>query len=372
MPADVRSANGAARLAVSFVLPSFAAGGAERVLITLASALDPSRFAARLVVLDEAGAWKSLVPAHLPVTVLGKTRIRHAVPALVGALRRHKPDVVVSTIGALNLALLAVRPFLPGMRLVVREANTPHRHAQGRWGKNLYRWAYPRLYSRADRVIVPARYLAAELARDFAVPAAKIEVLANPVDVAALRKAAAPPRRKEGQGRRFVAVGRLTAQKGFDRLIGMMAAAPADSTLTILGEGPERVALEAQREQRGLAARIALPGFAMAPAPQIAGADALLLPSRWEGLPNVALEALALGTPVIAAPEAGGISDIAAAAPKGAVTLAEVGAAFVAAMAAIEPRPTAALRETLLPQEFWLPTVVSRLSQMIAVIAHNG
>ncbi len=50
-------------------------------------------------------------------------------------------------------------------------------------------------------------------------------------------------------------------------------------------------------------------------APWLAGCDVVLLPARWEGLPNVALEALACGTPVIAAREAGGIDEIARSAP---------------------------------------------------------
>jgi glycosyltransferase involved in cell wall biosynthesis len=350
---------------VAIVLPSFAGGGAERVLLTLAAALDPAAFAPEIIVLDGAGPWRSLVPARVPVTDLGKKRIRAALLPLARALRRSRPEVAVSTIGALNLALLALKPLLPGgMRLVVREANTPHRHASGGAGKRFYRWAYPRLYRRAATVIVPAAYLLRELAEDFGVPSEKIAILHNPVDMAALAAAAKEPMRAPGAGPRFVAVGRLTHQKGFDRLIEMMAAVPSDARLTILGDGPDRAALEAQRAALGLAERVALPGFAADAPRHIAGADALLLPSRWEGLPNVALEALALGTPVIATPEAGGIGEIASLAPTGAVTLAKAGEEFVAAMARVPIVPSGA-RPSLLPDAFRLDHAAAKFAQLL-------
>lgn len=354
---------------VAFVLPSFAGGGAERVVLTLAASLDRARFAPEIIALDGAGPWRSLVPAEMPVSVLGVRRIRGALVPLARALRRRRPHIALSTIGALNLGLLALAPLLPrGIRLVVREANTPHRHAGSSLGARVYRFAYPRLYRRAARVIVPATYLARELAEDFGVPREKIAVLHNPVDAAALRAAAAEPRRAPGPGPRFVAVGRLAPQKAFDRLLAAMADISPAAELTILGDGPERAALEALRARLGLAARVAMPGFDSAAAPHVAGADALVLPSRWEGMPNVALEALALGTRVIATPEAGGIAEIAALAAPGAVTLARAGTELAAAMAAISPDPVAAPRPSLLPGSFALEGVAARFAALLDAV----
>jgi glycosyltransferase involved in cell wall biosynthesis len=361
-----RREGGPARRRVAFVLPSFAGGGAERVLLTLAAALDPALFAPEIVVLDGAGPWRSLVPERIPVTDLGRNRIRGALLPLVRALRRSGAEIAVSTIGSLNLALLAVKPLLPArMRVIVREANTPHRHARGSAAARFYRWAYPRLYRRAAAVIVPASYLARELAEEFGVPREKIVILYNPVDTAALAAAAKPPVRAPGAGLRFVALGRLTHQKGFDRLLEMMAAAPRGAHLTILGDGPDRAALEAQRRELDLTDRVAMPGFAGDAARHVAGADALLLPSRWEGLPNVALEALALGAPVIATPEAGGIGEIASLAPAGAVTLAKAGDEFVAAMGRVAPVPPGTQRTSLLPRNFHLEYVAARFAELL-------
>ena len=131
----------------------------------------------------------------------------------------------------------------------------------------------------------------------------------------------------------------MVRQKGFERLLSTLAELPVAARLTILGEGPDRDALTQQVEGFGLAERVTLPGFVPDAAPYYAGADAFVMPSRWEGMPNAALEALACGTPVIATPESGGLAELAESSPPGAVTIAAAGDAFVAAMRAVQPSP---------------------------------
>ena len=348
------------------VLPSFAGGGAERVMISLLAALDAAAFERAIVVLDDQGPWRALVPADIPVTALGQPRLRRALLPLRRALARLDPDVVVSAIGYLNLGVLGLRPLLAAKtRFVVREANTPSRNARSGFGQWLYRRSYARLYRRADVVISPSTAIAKELVESYGVPQRLLAVLPNPVDETGLRAAASPPRRVAGGGRRFVAVGRLAPQKGFDRLIDAMGEMPTDTHLTILGAGDERGALEARRNALGLEARIAMPGFERNAAAWMAGADALLLPSRWEGLPNVALEALAVGTQVVARAEAGGIGEIAAEAPPGAVRCTETDAAFRMAMQAVAPDPVSAVRASLLPAAFRIETIAPRFARLL-------
>jgi glycosyltransferase involved in cell wall biosynthesis len=349
---------------VTFVLPDFEAGGAQRVVVAVANALDRGRFAPSIMALEARGPWRALVAGDVPVLDLGRARLRQGLLALRRALRAAAPEVIVSTIGYVNLGVLMVRPA--HSRAIVRESNTPSRGPAGRLAQAVQQLAYAALYRRADAVISPSDLIAQELARDYSVPSDLIHVIRNPVDETALRAAARPPRRRAGAGSRFVAVGRLSRQKGYDRLLTALAPPAGDFHIAVFGDGDERATLEAQSRALGLADRVTFAGFDPNPAPWVAGADALLLPSRWEGLPNAALEALACGTPVIATPESGGIYEIARGTKPGAVTVAPMGPDFLAAMTRAPRNAESALRASLLPDEFRIASVVADYERVLS------
>jgi glycosyltransferase involved in cell wall biosynthesis len=338
---------------IAFVLPSLALGGAERVVVMLLGALDRQRFIPSLVAFEAGGPLAAMVPADVETIGLERARLRAALPALPGALRRLRADVVVSTLGYVNLALLAARPLLPARtRIVVREANTPSLalpHAPHPFATRI---GYRMLYPGADAVLCQHRGTLAEMAAHFRVAPERLHLIPNPVDEAALR-AAAQGAQRSAEGPHLVAAGRLTRQKGYDRLIPLMAELPSAS-LAIYGEGPDRGALEALAAVPAVAGRVRIAGAIDPLAPALASADACVLASRWEGLPNVALEALACGTPVVATPECGGLAELERA---GAVTVAPWGAAFRDALAAVVPDPAPRPRPSLLPPQFRLEAV---------------
>ena len=89
--------------------------------------------------------------------------------------------------------------------------------------------------------------------------------------------------------------GRLVKVKGFDLLIGALALLhDTQVRLTILGAGPLRASLERLAHTKGVAGRVRFAGFQANPYTWFARADAFVLSSRYEGLPNVVLEALGL------------------------------------------------------------------------------
>lgn len=347
---------------VAFVLPSLTAGGAERVLITLMNGLDRAAFTPVFIGINGQGPLGGLIAADIPRHILTPAgRVGKSLPRLYRTLRRLKPDIVVSTMAHMNFGVLLLKPFFPRTRFIVREAITPSFILQDRgMAEPVIRTLYRTLYPCAHTVVSPAGIIVGEFRDVLRMKTGNHRILPNPVNLPLIRREEhIPPPRAGGDARtvHFIAAGRLHRQKGFDRLLDILPRLPAamDWRLTILGEGPEREALEKAIEEKGLKDRVALPGLSDHPWPSYAAADAFLLPSRSEGLPNVALEALACGTPVIATAESGGIGDIARAAHRhqGAVTVAPDMDAFLAAMANVTAQPPGAgFRPSLLPPAY--------------------
>lgn len=349
-----------------FVLPSLRANGAERVLVNLLSGLDQSKLRLHLAVFSTEGTLADRLPTHVTLHDLGTARLRRSFLALFKLLNRLAPDLIVSTFGHINLGLLALRPFLKNNpKVIIREPSTPSLNLISQKYRRTLSLGYRVLYPRAQLVICQSDWIRQEFETDFGLPPTRLVMLCNPIDVSSIRATLSNPQRARGPGLRFVSAGRLDRLKGYDRLVELFAAAPPNAELTILGEGPERPDLERRISRHGLEERVKLPGFADVPWPHVAGADAFLVPSRCEGMPNAALEALACGTPVIATPESGGLVATSDSAPAGAISIASIGQEFLAKMATLEPRNKEQARASLLPAEFSLDRVVERFQSLL-------
>ncbi len=104
-------------------------------------------------------------------------------------------------------------------------------------------------------------------------------------------------------------VGRLSVEKGADRAVRLLAQLPAATHLHLIGDGPQRPALEQLVAQLRLAERVHFHGWQKQSQRWYEAFDLLLLPSHTEGLPNVVLEAMAMGVPT-AATDVGGVRDL--------------------------------------------------------------
>jgi len=307
---------------VLFIIPSLRGGGAERVIVTLLRHFDRSKFRLALAVVDmREAAYRGDVPEDVEIIDLGCARVRYALPKIIRLIWRRCPDVVFSTLGHLNLALAIIRPLLPdGVRYVARESIVVseiirHDRTSQMWG-----WAYRHFYRRFDAVVCQSHDMRDDLVVNFALPEERAVVINNPVDVERIRHLAAEPvvtgfEQKNGSDGNalihFVTAGRLANQKGFDLIIRALALCGSSRfRLTILGEGPLLGDLMQLAQDRGVAPQVRFVGFQKNPYPFFARADAFVLSSRFEGFPNVVLEALACGTPVIATPAPGGVREI--------------------------------------------------------------
>ena len=120
------------KIRVTSVLPSFAGGGAERVVLTMLRYLDRTHYAPSLVVLSGEGPLREAVPNDLPVTDLARPRLRYAWFRLGQAVRATNPDIVLPTISHINLATLMQRGKLASHTRIIARNRTRRPPAWGR------------------------------------------------------------------------------------------------------------------------------------------------------------------------------------------------------------------------------------------------
>lgn len=358
---------------VVFVLPRLYPGGAERVLISLMNNLDRNRHDIAFISLTGEGTIRHWIDGDIPIYALNKKTVYSSLVALHRTLKALKPDVVVTTMIQTNLGLLMLKPFFPKTRFIIRESSMPSAMIREYGFKGrLCRYVYKYVYPRADVVICPAQGIVEEFRHDFKVDTRQYRVLYNPVNERRLHGTISdfdydPALRQHKV--HFVCVGRLGYEKGYDRLINALVDfrmnSGLDWRLDIIGKGAETKNLGELIRSHGLQDRIFLAGYQNTPWPQIAQSDCLLLPSRWEGMPNVVLEALACGTPVIAHKNAGGVGEIAGLAREGDVKLAGDMREFTAFMAQIHPSLPALPVKSRLPDIFKLKNAIKKFEEML-------
>lgn len=292
----------------ALIVTNLRGGGAEKAMCNIGGLLAQRGHDVHLILLEhwldhDPPAGVALHALTAPRQSLSKGWLGRRVAALrlrraVAALERPKRvDLIVSTLPfADEVALLA------GLRRHwCRIANTLSaevaRLAQKDRHKARRRAArYRRLYRGASLIAV-SEGVAQDLKTGLAVAAARIETIVNPFNFAAIRALARQPALLPAEPY-VIHVGRFIGQKRHDLLFEAWRRLPAAPRLVLLAH--REPALDAMIWHYGLAARVTVAGFQSNPYPWIAGAKLLVLCSDHEGMPNVVVEALACGTPVVA------------------------------------------------------------------------
>jgi glycosyltransferase involved in cell wall biosynthesis len=240
----------------------------------------------------------------LPITIPHGLRMAAAIPKLAAYLRKAKPDVVFATSVPPNI--VACMAGFAG-RLVLRQSNALCIEREASLASVETRWRdrlIPRLYRRADAIIANSAGVAVNL-EALGLDRRRIVAIPNGVECDRIETAArapvALPWPESDHEPLIMAAGRLAPQKDHATLIRAFARLQVmvRSRLVILGEGPERRSLETLARNLGIGDRVVFPGYRENPYPLFARADLFVLSSRYEGMPNVLLEALACGLPIV-------------------------------------------------------------------------
>ncbi len=293
---------------MALVITELEVGGAEKCLVNLAIGLNPTRFEPVVYSLaprppeGKDALVRQLAAGGIATKFLNlrsRWQFFTAVSRLKQCFKEQQPQVMQSFLFHANVigTMAAHRARVPNIVTGIRVADP------SRWRQRVERWLAPRV----DQMVCVSQGVETFCRHTCRFPEAKLQVIPNGIELESSAHVT-PARLTElglATGRRaLLFVGRLNRQKGLDWLIrdvlpDLLAALP-EHDLVLVGDGPERQELMRLAAAGGIAARVHFVGWRPDVPAIMAAADVLLLPSRYEGMPNVVLEAMAIGLPIVA------------------------------------------------------------------------
>jgi glycosyltransferase involved in cell wall biosynthesis len=288
---------------IAFGITDLDVGGAEKALVSLIERLDRRRWDPMVFCLQPAGPLaERLQSRHIPVISFEMTS-PWGIPRVLGRwtkrLREWKPSILqtflfhANVLGTISARRARVPVIVHGIRVAERRRN--------------YHGVVNRLFGQlADCHVCVSEETARFHHDSTGIPFDRIRVIPNAVDAGLIHDAhpVSWPMIEHAHPK-FICVGRLDHQKGVELLLRAFhrwhqTNAEPHGSLVFVGEGAERGQLTDEIGRLGLHDRVHLVGFQDRPHDWIAAADVFVLASRWEGMPNVVLEAMALGKPIVA------------------------------------------------------------------------
>jgi glycosyltransferase involved in cell wall biosynthesis len=312
---------------IAFFIPSLRGGGAERMMCHLAESFAKQKETeVHLIVAENQGVYD--LPQNVSLFCFNVKKLKYSLFPLIRYLKKEEPEVLISTLDHVNIISVFAKVLsFSNVKIIVRVASTLSFSLQGtKWHKRWIRKYGAMIFYRfADTIVANSKGSADDLAKTLKISRDKINVIYNPTVTSDIAIKVQEPVNHNWINDKdiflFLGTGRLTKAKDFKTLINALAKTKEilrqiqndnikDIKLIILGEGEERKHLEELIKELGMENDIDMPGFVNNPYAYMAKADLFVLSSKWEGLPNVLIEAMACGTPVISTDCPSGPSEI--------------------------------------------------------------
>lgn len=296
------------KLCVALCITELRVGGAEGVFAELAARLDRSRFDPFVCSMkpqpseNEHSFVPKLTEADVPLEfadITSPLSLPRGLMRLRNVFRKRRPQVCQSFLFHANLfSRLAARAA--GVPIVISGIRVAEK--EKKWHLRLDRMTQ----SLVDQYVCVSQAVAEFTTETGKIPLQKIMVIPNGVaidDHANVQKSDLTSLGCSTNSRKVIVIGRHHRQKGFDWLLQTLSQwleHRQDCELLLVGDGPERAELEKTAAQHPCRDRIHFLGQRRDVPELLAASDILLLPSRWEGMPNVVMQAMAAGLPVVA------------------------------------------------------------------------
>jgi glycosyltransferase involved in cell wall biosynthesis/2-polyprenyl-3-methyl-5-hydroxy-6-metoxy-1,4-benzoquinol methylase len=276
------------------VVPTFASGGAERVVFELARRLPAAGFDVHVVALFAGGPLEPLFrEAGIRTTVLPRGAIRwwSALLMLTDLFVRERPQIVHTHLFGADVLGASAAHWARVPIVLSTEHNVNVNHgALKRFVKRVlsaFVTGYAAVSTEAKTYMIAAEHI----------PADHVRVVPNGIDLTRVIPRSPGPFHDIPK---LVVIGRLTMQKGHDVLFKALALLKRPWALDIVGTGEREVELKALAERLEISSRIRWLGFRSDVPELLAQSDVFCFPSRWEGLGLAFLEAAAAGVPIVA------------------------------------------------------------------------
>lgn len=305
-------------MVVVFVIPRLESGGAERVMRLIAENLskkNPDWKVVLVSLLDASAPQANLVSegSSLEILALGCSKVSLSITKLRSVLIQQHADVVVSTLPHVIRMVAVLKVLMKGSFLhIARLANT----YSVQFSKNPQSLplSFTRLAHRwINHFIAVSSGVKKDYEATYAVPSSKITVINNPIDPSSFTYFH-PPEDSQRPFKRVLTIGRLVEQKNLGLALQafkcLLEQTDYPLRLTIVGDGPLRALLVEMAQSLGLAEYVEFVGYQRNVGDFYNSADIFLLTSLYEGFPNVILEALHHGLPVVSVDCPSGPSEI--------------------------------------------------------------
>lgn len=285
---------------ISFFIPSLRGGGAERVFVNLANEFANNGFDVDLVLSQKEGPYLINVSKKVRIVDLKSKRVLFSLIPLIFYLRKEKPSYLFSTLTHANIvAIIAKKISMVDLKLIIRQeiyfSSIPSRKL-----KLIAQF----FYKKANSIIALSKDMADDLINNIDIDKNNIVVINNPV-IKKLKEEFSDninhPFFENKENKIILGIGRLSDQKDFYSLIKAFDQIRKNNNikLIILGDGEERKNLEELIKILNLEDHVDMPGFVDNPYRYMSNANLFVLSSKYEGFPNVLIEAMACGLPVV-------------------------------------------------------------------------
>ena len=293
---------------IALFMLNLSGGGAERVMLDLARGMARRGRLVDVVVARSTGSYADLIPEEVRLVDLKTWRIEVSYLSLLRYLKRERPAALVSTLIGADVVALAVRKLLHrDTLLIVRVVSTMSRQAaHSRIKRRATMALWRRLLPSADAVVANSVGATADLQRYAPPLRCPVRTIHNPVVWPYIAKQAGEaldhPWFEDGPPV-ILSAGRLVPAKGYETALRAFAEVVKSrpARFVILGEGPDRERLAGLAHALKIAHWVDFAGFQINPFAYMARAAVFVLASSYEGLPNVLIQAMACGTPVVSA-----------------------------------------------------------------------